>query len=139
MPVISLRIPSGLRHASPQIMREVNMKLNKTVQIIRAETLAWVSRTPSPHPDSVNGERVPVYAEVEVTAFRDSNYGADADGRRGIEAWFIEDMRIISSDIDDLPEHNRAKAEEELLEKAEELWCATDPYDNGRGHDGGWE
>ena len=34
--------------------------------------------------------------EVEVEYHIDSNYGADADGQRGIERTFIDDVKIIS-------------------------------------------
>ena len=39
-------------------------------------------------------EHVNLQAEIEIFFARDTNYGADADGRRGIDARFIEDFKI---------------------------------------------
>jgi hypothetical protein len=46
-----------------------------------------------------SGIEVTVYVEVDITY--DSDYGADADGNRGSDVYFIDDLRYIIPDRDD--------------------------------------
>lgn len=42
-----------------------------------------------------------VTVELKATGVLDSNYGADADGNRGMPVWFIDDVTWDLPDTDD--------------------------------------
>lgn len=48
---------------------------------------------------TVNNKQVTLV--LYATAYYDSNYGADADGNRGMGVWFLEDVTWDLPDIDD--------------------------------------
>ena len=43
----------------------------------------------------------PVTLELRAIAYCDSNYGADADGNRGMSVWFIDEVLWDLPEIDD--------------------------------------
>ena len=46
-------------------------------------------------------DELPVTVDIVVYGVCESNYGADADGNRGINAWFVEDYEYTIPDASD--------------------------------------
>ena len=46
-------------------------------------------------------DELPVTVDIVVYGVYESNYGADADGNRGINAWFVEDYEYTIPDASD--------------------------------------
>lgn len=46
-------------------------------------------------------DELPVTVDIVVYGVYESDYGADADGNRGISAWFIEDYEYMIPDVSD--------------------------------------
>lgn len=83
----------------------------------------------------------------DCVAYTDHNYGADADGNRGISADFIEDVTVDEEDIfisfrnkdidyEKLRPENKKRVRE-WLEETDDV--AVDPYDGGYEDDGYYE
>lgn len=41
---------------------------------------------------------VTVEVEVEYTVQHDPKYGADADGNRGVDSWWVEDVEVVNKE-----------------------------------------
>lgn len=72
-----------------------------------------------------SGEDVTV--EVTVSAYNERHYGADADGRRGESAWFIDDVSFEIPNCDNsnntLSQDEKNEVEKLIDEKVnEESW-----------------
>jgi len=50
---------------------------------------------------------------VRVTAYEDKNYGADADGNRGVSVWFTEDWEY---DIESCSKEVKKLKKEQIIE-----------------------
>ena len=77
----------------------------------------------------INGKKVT--AEVEASFTWEPCYGADADGSRGISAWFFEGC-VLSSPLEEddnenlLSQEERDEAEMALIELAEHSYWELD-------------
>ena len=70
-----------------------------------------------------NGELLPsrLFADVEVTTVYDHNYGADADGHRGVRTWWVDDVNILSIYDEKgvkIPEKSETEEMYDLIDKA---------------------
>jgi hypothetical protein len=45
---------------------------------------------------SVKFEGIEYEGEVEIEMSHDANYGADADGNRGISQWFVDELEVLN-------------------------------------------
>lgn len=82
-----------------------------------------------------------VTAEVEATLVRDSNYGADIDGNRGVSVDFVEGIYLtvpiehevwnVDDDNNPLTQTEREEAETLILEMAEKDDWEYDSSDYG--------
>jgi hypothetical protein len=65
-----------------------------------------------------------ITATVSATLIHDSNYGADADGNRGVAMTFLEDLSwdapLVDDDGVELSEQEQLEAEDAILKAAED-------------------
>lgn len=87
-----------------------------------------------------SGEPITLYVHMEFDWSLEKNYGADADGNRGKDAWFMEPepIHITNKDGLDITEIIRA-AEPNLYKKLETMAMAeaeiTDPEESRYDYD----
>jgi hypothetical protein len=58
---------------------------------------------------------------IEASFYMESNYGADADGNRGIEAWFMDDYILTDIQGGNVTESIRSAIEDEISNMIDDI------------------
>lgn len=96
----------------------------------------------------INGDEVEVQVNGDAEIYTDSNYGADADGRRGISQDFMDDFGItvtsasgqdVTKDLETNHPKEFAKLESEAEEKLWSEFGDFDPSDDGDAAYDAWK
>lgn len=77
----------------------------------------------------INGEYYDVAFDRESTIVKDGSYGADADGRRGTAAYFVDDDRFTNLWVNSKPIAEYPKAFQEAVERAVRAWMNKNSVD----------
>lgn len=75
----------------------------------------------------------PVTADIVVYGVYENDYGADADGNRGVAAWFIEDYEYVVPDVDD-EGHKLSDEEHETLKGMVQDFIENNDWDFAEEH-----
>lgn len=62
--------------------------------------------------DDNDGNEIECEVTCEVTSYLEHGYGADADGNRGQDTWFVEDWKVTEVDGQDVESLDKKLIEE---------------------------